>query len=1530
MRQITLLTLLIVGLMGGLQSQSWMRYDADILPSETGGTSFDLTSLSQDTPGDNFVEEIVDDADISGNKVLRYIQPDAERSGGGGGANKMYRFYFRDAGGNDHPGTQFTLVARLKGLDNWAELGLDRVFDLQLRNGAAGTRDELRLGYDGNVIELDRSGVEINAEIDLTEWHIYRMVVDGNNYSVYVDESPTPIISGSSTASTSDRYLKIGDGSGDTVGGLVDWVAIDTTGAYSPTQSPLDDSFTGVGEAKGDFDPNEISILFLTKDVTPENTLEEQGIINDLRSRGFTVDVTYNNPGSITVTPDVEFSFDILGNYDLIMIGRGISSGDFSEIDAWEAVTTPVIQFSAYIMRSNRLDLMNTTGATREVQDGSTVAMDRVANVSITDHPVFTGVDLDGDGQIAYHTWFHDFIRYGADTFAMNHNATLLASWATESESNGNVAMALWNAGVDAYPGSQASLAGARAYFQMGADDNSSPKLRNYTAFTDESTLVFHNLIKMMTGYTPDGQLIPVKGAATLGKIAFITKDVDGSGNLEEIQIIGELRKRGYQVDVTYNNAGSITVEPDFEFSYEALNDYDVVILGRGVSSGDFTDAEAWAAVEAPIIVFSGYLVRSSRMKLVNTTSAAREAQDAATVDMARVTNTGIVDHPIFTGLNEDMDDQIGYLTWIYDYIGYGADTFEMNHNGTLLATLSDAGGVGDGTVHMAHWDAGVEPYPGAGVTLAGQRLYMQVGSDDNSSPKVRNYYNLTNESLIALFNALAYLQGETPTGVLPAPGPVALWSFEEGEGTRVADSNGGAVGNIQNANGITWESCGVGTSLNFAGATKDDAIIYVNDNPNLDFDSTQSFSISILAKIDPYANTGEMNLILKGDNKNDGTHLANGKGKWYAVATKDNELRFALDDDVTKTQLGVAIDESNFPANQWNHIMAVRDLAQDSIFLYINGEKAGSILDETEGDISTTGLPLVIGNYHSGVRKVNGNLDEIAVYDFAFSAQEVADLFASVTLDGDCEVVSTILELSSDANLSALEVSAGTLDPAFEPNVTSYSVELPSGTSSVTVTATPNDPNATVMGDGEITNIPGTNTITVTAEDGTEKEYNVSFTIEGQGNARTIVESGFENLTNALKNAVPGDTLVLKNGESYIPLESYQINKKIVIMAETIPTLPGLANMPIIYNEFSVNPVFTLANGGDLTLIGIDVDGNGATNLFDTDPTVGSRMSVHINRCRLHNTLDDIFDDAPDGGTSETYLEACVVRNTFIYDSGSGHGLYIKNYYGESEFVFENNTFWNLGEQFNWIRHYPAGITQSFYYDHNTGYNLSTDIADDKEIFGNSDAPDAESTLDIDMKNSIFHTQLSNNEGSLKFNNTSGQQSIDIINNVLFNVAPIFDIGGTINKAGNQIDVDPMFADPDNGDFTVMNQALWTAADDGEIIGATYWHPDFVDDFSDLTTSTNEQVIADIKLQMAPNPFRENVTISFDLEEASRVQLEIFNLYGQRIGKVLNARMAAGAQKHVLNTQFLKPGMYVFVLQTEGKAAATKMIKVK
>src|SRR6185503_34485 len=98
---------------------------------------------------------------------------------------------------------------------------------------------------------------------------------------------------------------------------------------------------------------------------------------------------------------------------------------------------------------------------------------------------------------------------------------------------------------------------------------------------------------------------------------------------------------------------------------------------------------------------------------------------------------------------------------------------------------------------------------------------------------------------------------------------------------------------------------------------------------------------------------------------------------------------------------------------------------------------------------------------------------------------------------------------LNSDATLSALSLSHGTLAPAFDPGTISYTANEFNGTQTITVTAVTADPNATILingsisatsgvATGPITLAVGSNTIdiAVTAQDGlTSKTYTVNVT---------------------------------------------------------------------------------------------------------------------------------------------------------------------------------------------------------------------------------------------------------------------------------------------------------------------------------------------------------------------------------------------------------------------------------------------------
>lgn len=98
---------------------------------------------------------------------------------------------------------------------------------------------------------------------------------------------------------------------------------------------------------------------------------------------------------------------------------------------------------------------------------------------------------------------------------------------------------------------------------------------------------------------------------------------------------------------------------------------------------------------------------------------------------------------------------------------------------------------------------------------------------------------------------------------------------------------------------------------------------------------------------------------------------------------------------------------------------------------------------------------------------------------------------------------------LSGNNNLSALDVSAGALEPPFDPGTTSYSMTVPNATKDTTVTATVADSTATltINGSPATSGVPsasihldvGPNSIliVVTAQNGTPNPYTVLITRE-------------------------------------------------------------------------------------------------------------------------------------------------------------------------------------------------------------------------------------------------------------------------------------------------------------------------------------------------------------------------------------------------------------------------------------------------
>lgn len=86
----------------------------------------------------------------------------------------------------------------------------------------------------------------------------------------------------------------------------------------------------------------------------------------------------------------------------------------------------------------------------------------------------------------------------------------------------------------------------------------------------------------------------------------------------------------------------------------------------------------------------------------------------------------------------------------------------------------------------------------------------------------------------------------------------------------------------------------------------------------------------------------------------------------------------------------------------------------------------------------------------------------------------------------------------SKDNNLKSLTVEGYELDKEFNKDTLDYVINVPEGTTSIKVNATPNDSKSSVTGDGEISVSEGTNSlkIVVRAENGSEKTYNLTVNV--------------------------------------------------------------------------------------------------------------------------------------------------------------------------------------------------------------------------------------------------------------------------------------------------------------------------------------------------------------------------------------------------------------------------------------------------
>lgn len=160
---------------------------------------------------------------------------------------------------------------------------------------------------------------------------------------------------------------------------------------------------------------------------------------------------------------------------------------------------------------------------------------------------------------------------------------------------------------------------------------------------------------------------------------------------------------------------------------------------------------------------------------------------------------------------------------------------------------------------------------------------------------------------------------------------------------------------------------------------------------------------------------------------------------------------------------------------------------------------------DQTKLKLTSTTPATYIVGYGDGVKKtatytytfktLNTGKTTIAVKDTSvldFKTEKELNLTTqNATININKPI---IIPKSNNANLKELTTTKGTLNPEFNPKTTEYTIDINEIINNLTINGTSEDSKATIKGTGEVNLTEGLNSfdIIVTAEDGTQKIYNI------------------------------------------------------------------------------------------------------------------------------------------------------------------------------------------------------------------------------------------------------------------------------------------------------------------------------------------------------------------------------------------------------------------------------------------------------
>ncbi len=240
-----------------------------------------------------------------------------------------------------------------------------------------------------------------------------------------------------------------------------------------------------------------------------------------------------------------------------------------------------------------------------------------------------------------------------------------------------------------------------------------------------------------------------------------------------------------------------------------------------------------------------------------------------------------------------------------------------------------------------------------------------------------------------------------------------------------------------------------------------------------------------------------------------------------------------------------------------------------------------------------------------------------------AGTSQVAVDVIEAADTWGELTTVSAVTPLSvssaaasSNNNLSSLAVSGQTLTPAFNASTTSYTVNVPWGTTSANVTAAAADSGAKISGTGNKNLNVGNNTVTVkvTAANGDVKDYTVNIVraedTRSTNNNLTALSISGHTITPTFNASTTAYSATVPNDVTSVTVNATKSDNKATM------TITGASSLNVGNNTITVR--VTAENGSvktytinvtreadnrshDTTLSDLEVTGHSLTPVFNS-----------------------------------------------------------------------------------------------------------------------------------------------------------------------------------------------------------------------------------------------------------------------------------------------------------------------------------------